>query len=820
MANYYIATTGSDSNNGTSTGTPWQTIAHVNAQTFSPGDTIHFNGGDTFIGSLVVGQSGSSGNQITVTSYGIGQAIIGNTSQTVPAVQASNQSYVTVSNLSLVTQAPNVSDSGGSDSSVRFTTNTSGSIRYPGINVSGNTVAGGKYGIYVVVPDGSSDGFDNLTITNNSVSNSSNFGILILSPINAFNRQTNNANAYIGYNTVTNIPGTNASQGTGIVMGYTTVGVIEYNYVANCGFNTGSIGAGPAGIFPISSNGVVMRHNYVTGIATSASGSDGDGIDIDINCDNCIGELNVVTNCGGPGALMLSGGSGNVYRWNLLINNCLTSTQDVISAGSTGGSCYVFNNTIIQPPNISGALPVGTTITFANNLVQGSSTDFNGSNGNVQVTGTNGGNPLILSTSYLVPMPGSASAISTLNSFRPLSGSPLLTGGINIATTYSISPGTTDLSGTTLASTYPVGCWLEPGARNLPVSYDAIVVGDGASFYTPLQDSGVVADELLVPLSSAAVGAGITVGQSGSGGSRSFNFSGSAFLSYPKYDIGGATSASFECWIKNGAGWIASKWNPSFQWTFIASGSEIEMALSGGGGGGFLIGTTSGANIAAGSWHHIAAVWGGAASLVIYVNGVSQTISFSNTDSLSSLPSLPQYANIVGGDSGSEFYSGNLERVAVYKNVALTSTQVLAHYIAGSSSPATGYTITSPPNGVPGVYSDHIIITATGGNGLFGPGQQIDVTSIGATIVDSVGDGPAVNNLAMFPTNGTSSFYMQIKRSTPGTSTLTFVGTGFSGGDPSPITFTAVAANSGSALITPGLNLGSNSYGIQPGFSG
>jgi hypothetical protein len=70
---YYVAAAGSDSNNGTSTGTPWQTIAHVNAQTFSAGDSILFNKGDVWYGTaLVAPSSGSSGSPITFGAYGSG----------------------------------------------------------------------------------------------------------------------------------------------------------------------------------------------------------------------------------------------------------------------------------------------------------------------------------------------------------------------------------------------------------------------------------------------------------------------------------------------------------------------------------------------------------------------------------------------------------------------------------------------------------------------------------------------------------------------------------------------------------------------------
>lgn len=76
---YYVdncVVTGRDSNNGTAPGTPWLTIAHVNAHTFSAGDSVLFQGGCMWREQLSLQQSGSSGNPITIASYGTGQAII------------------------------------------------------------------------------------------------------------------------------------------------------------------------------------------------------------------------------------------------------------------------------------------------------------------------------------------------------------------------------------------------------------------------------------------------------------------------------------------------------------------------------------------------------------------------------------------------------------------------------------------------------------------------------------------------------------------------------------------------------------------------
>jgi hypothetical protein len=69
---YYVSNSGSDSNNGTSAGTPWQTIAHVNAQTFSPGDSVLFQAGGLWREELDFPSSGTAGNVITIGSYGSG----------------------------------------------------------------------------------------------------------------------------------------------------------------------------------------------------------------------------------------------------------------------------------------------------------------------------------------------------------------------------------------------------------------------------------------------------------------------------------------------------------------------------------------------------------------------------------------------------------------------------------------------------------------------------------------------------------------------------------------------------------------------------
>jgi len=71
---YYFSTNGNDNNNGTSASTPWQTLSKFNSvfSSLSPGDSVRFNRGDVFYGSITISRSGSSGSPITIGAYGAG----------------------------------------------------------------------------------------------------------------------------------------------------------------------------------------------------------------------------------------------------------------------------------------------------------------------------------------------------------------------------------------------------------------------------------------------------------------------------------------------------------------------------------------------------------------------------------------------------------------------------------------------------------------------------------------------------------------------------------------------------------------------------
>jgi parallel beta-helix repeat protein len=69
---YYVSTSGSDTNSGTSTDKAWKTLSKVNSFSFKPGDQILFKRGEEWSGTITVKQGGASGSPITYGAYGTG----------------------------------------------------------------------------------------------------------------------------------------------------------------------------------------------------------------------------------------------------------------------------------------------------------------------------------------------------------------------------------------------------------------------------------------------------------------------------------------------------------------------------------------------------------------------------------------------------------------------------------------------------------------------------------------------------------------------------------------------------------------------------
>ena len=73
-ATYYVdASSGSDSNAGTSPTNAWQTISKVNTTSLLPGDSVLFKRGQSWSAELDIDSDGASGNPIIIAAFGSGE---------------------------------------------------------------------------------------------------------------------------------------------------------------------------------------------------------------------------------------------------------------------------------------------------------------------------------------------------------------------------------------------------------------------------------------------------------------------------------------------------------------------------------------------------------------------------------------------------------------------------------------------------------------------------------------------------------------------------------------------------------------------------
>jgi uncharacterized repeat protein (TIGR02059 family) len=108
---YYVSSSGNDSNNGTSASTPWKTIAKINSSSFSPGDQILSNKGDIWsTGNIVFPSSGTSGNPITISSYGSGNAPVFSYTGASYLIRLTNKQYVVIDGIKIIDNTMSATD--------------------------------------------------------------------------------------------------------------------------------------------------------------------------------------------------------------------------------------------------------------------------------------------------------------------------------------------------------------------------------------------------------------------------------------------------------------------------------------------------------------------------------------------------------------------------------------------------------------------------------------------------------------------------------------------------------------------------------------
>jgi parallel beta-helix repeat protein len=150
---YYVdATGGSNTNNGTSEVTAWQTVSKAVGFALMPGDIVLFKKGETFNGTLTMNRSGSAGNLITFGTYGTGANPVINSGASY-AVDIQNRSYLRFENLSIQ----------GASTGQALVYGTISDIQFDGVSFTG-----GSYNVYVLSGTQTGLSFNNCTFSNST----------------------------------------------------------------------------------------------------------------------------------------------------------------------------------------------------------------------------------------------------------------------------------------------------------------------------------------------------------------------------------------------------------------------------------------------------------------------------------------------------------------------------------------------------------------------------------------------------------------------------------------------------------------------------
>ncbi|MEN9563188.1 MAG: hypothetical protein RIR73_1432 [Chloroflexota bacterium] len=294
---HYVATTGSDANSGTTTGSPWRTIQKA-ANTVGAGSSVCVRGG-VYNEKVTINVSGAVGAYITFQNYPGEKAILDGTGITVPMadngmIYINNKAYLVIKGFEIrnyKTSTKNIVPIGirvlGKSHHIKIRNNRIHHIEHNGTTKNGTDAHGiavhGTFGNvplrYIYIENnqlynlklGSSEALvingnvSNWQVKNNTIHDVNNIGIDVIGFEGTAPANDQARNGLIAYNNVYNITsagnvvyGSERSAGCIYVDGGTNV-IIEYNRVHECnlGIEIASEHAGAATSY------VTVRNNFI-----------------------------------------------------------------------------------------------------------------------------------------------------------------------------------------------------------------------------------------------------------------------------------------------------------------------------------------------------------------------------------------------------------------------------------------------------------------------------------------------------------------------------------------------------------------------------
>lgn len=374
--NYYVSTSGSDANSGTSSSSPWQTLSKVSSMTFNPGDSILFKCGDTFIGQLIISSSGSSGASIVYGKYGSGAlpylAAQGSFGATIYSL---NKQYFELADLKITNykSGNDINSESGSQLRGVYLLNQDGGtlnhiyltrLEVTGVNSEQVSSTSRYYGgvFFQVTGSTTPSKWNDLLISNCNFHDISRTALSwdsqweIRSSTSTFGQAMPN-----GY-TDNWVPSTNVIirgnsfqhvSGNGLIVRVATGALVENNYFNYCGEQISGNAA-----FCFNTDGTIFQFNEAENTVYNEGDTDARGIDADFRTKNTLIQYNYLHD-NGLGGIVGTGGPedgtayeryniGLVIRYNILEDN---QRQGLVFSGNLYNA-VVHNNVIFANSTI------------------------------------------------------------------------------------------------------------------------------------------------------------------------------------------------------------------------------------------------------------------------------------------------------------------------------------------------------------------------------------------------------------------------------------------------------------------------------------
>jgi hypothetical protein len=338
---YYFNNTGNDGAEGTITA-PWKTIDKLNTVQLHAGDTVYFEGGQSFAGSILIdsADAGNKLNSIIITSSGTGKATING--ENITALTLYQTKFITIRNL--VFKGAGRKTGNTKDGVI---INKCSNIVVDSIDVMGFQKSG------LLINSSSLIEIKKVYATENGAN-----GILAMGEYG----KRDCSDIHISYCTAENNPGdptnfTNHS-GNGILTGYCKNVLIEYCTATNNGWDMPRKGNGPVGIWCFEADSVTIQHCISYKNKTAPGAADGGGFDLDGGVTNSVIQYCLSYENEGSGyGIFQYNGAGNWY--NNTIRYCVSENDGAVSAAHAGvfiwnssrdtnqfRNCFFYNNVV------------------------------------------------------------------------------------------------------------------------------------------------------------------------------------------------------------------------------------------------------------------------------------------------------------------------------------------------------------------------------------------------------------------------------------------------------------------------------------------